>query len=135
MGDMSDMMGELRSAVEAGDLSGLDLGGDPQGVYRHYLAQLPTELLATGAWWVGVDHWESSFKGAQTLVVCGVEWWSGETWRHAMRWEYETVQGLFGFGPRNMNRAQEKLVRETFESESNRLRLDWFAYMIELSRP
>jgi hypothetical protein len=74
-----DKMGEMRSAVASGDLSGLDLTGMPEDVVREYLKRVPVDVLATGCEWrrEGGAPWDYTLqpinKGG-TLLLCGLPW-------------------------------------------------------------
>lgn len=89
-----DGLGELRSAIDRRDLSGLDLGEDREGVYKYYLSRLPLDLLVTGATWIGVERWDKSLAGEHTLQICGVLWWSGHTEMHGQRWSLDVRRGV-----------------------------------------
>lgn len=89
-----DKIGDLRSAIARGNLSRLNLGADPEGIYKHYLSSLPLDLLVTGAEWVGLDTWESTLKREAVLSICGVVWWEGNAWKQASRWSVEVRRGV-----------------------------------------
>jgi hypothetical protein len=74
-----DKMGELRSALAVGDMSGLDLTGMPEDVVRHYLARVPVDVLTTGCEWYreGGAPWKYTLQPIRkggTLMLCGVPW-------------------------------------------------------------
>ncbi len=100
-----DQMGELRSALAAGDMSGLDLSGMPESVVRQYLARVPVNVLATGAKWA-IDPYHDDawvvFGGSRRLELCGLPWLDSLDTDDILRWSIQykrQAHFTYGEGP------------------------------------
>lgn len=68
-----DDLGELRGAMDANDLSRIELDPETIDVWYQYLKRASKDALVTGCKWGNVKPFEAIFHDAPEFILCGME--------------------------------------------------------------